>query len=398
MKRRGLSLFLLGWREVSAPKEDSIDVLNLCLANGIQYNNFHVDEEGSIFFSCSARSAAQLKRRCAEKGLSLTLGQTHGLLGGCTQLLHRPGLILGALACILLLLASGRFVWDIRVTGNNTMSREEVLQALREEGLYVGAYIPALEPNALSNRVMLNSDRISWLSVYMKGTVGVVQIIEATSPPAEEGPKKPANLIAKYDGQIEYVELYRGNCIVHVGEAVRKGDLLVSGLYDSPGEGYAWTRAAGSVLARTEHEICIEIPLSYSEKVYTEERNGGFLLSFFDFSLNFSKKCGNEEASCDIIEKEKCFSFFGEPPLPLSLTYYVHKPYTMTSQMRSHEEALERAYQELDKRLSDMSPSMELIDKRVVCTFEDDRVILVCTITCIEDIAVQSEFEITEIP
>ncbi len=398
MKGGGLLFFLLGYRCIRVSREESIDVLNLCFAHGIQYRGFEVDEDGRIQFVCDLLSAKKLKKRCREKGIAIEQAGITGLPWLLYRLAHRPGMILGTLLCILLLIASTRFVWDIRITGNETMSREEVLEELKQEGFFVGTYIPSVEENTLSNRILLHSKRIAWISVYMRGTVGVVQIVEYDAPPTEEESNKPANLIAKYDGQIEYVELYRGNCIVRTGQAVRKGELLVSGLYDSPGTGFAWTRANGHVFARTEHELLIQIPLSYEEKVYQEEESGGFLLSFFDFSLNFSKKCGNEGCECDIIEKEKCFSFFGEHPLPLSVTYYTHKPYTTVFKTRSYQEALAVAYRDLDTQLSALSGSAELIEKRIVCTLEGDTLTLVCTVKCIEDIAVQSEFEIHEIP
>ena len=95
------------------------------------------------------------------------------------------GLLLG----MFLLWLSGQFVWDVRVTGNETMTATEVKQVLKESGFGVGSYIPALQSNELENRVMLLSDRISWMSIYMDGTVAMVQIKENVLPPQKESKK-----------------------------------------------------------------------------------------------------------------------------------------------------------------------------------------------------------------
>ncbi|MBQ9132152.1 MAG: sporulation protein YqfD, partial [Clostridia bacterium] len=301
----------------------------------------------------------------------------------------------GSALALALVVLSQQFVWDIRVTGNVDMTRAQVLEELRNCGFSVGSYLPDVQASGLENRVLLSSDRIAWISVNLEGTVANVQIVERTAPPAEES-HKPANLIAAADGQIELVELYRGNPVVKMGQAVRQGDLLVSGLYDSQTLGYRYTRAAGKVLARTERSYRVEIPLVYEEKVYQEAEYGEILLNFFDFSIKIYKSTGNWGASCDIIEKEKGFDLFFGSTLPLSLTVVEELPYTVQSATRTPEQAARLAYAELERELATLSASAQLLEKRMTATLTEDALILDCVVKCMEDIALQVEFEITD--
>jgi hypothetical protein len=64
--------------------------------------------------------------------------------------------------------------------------------------------------------------------------------------------------------------------------------------------------------------------------------------------------------------------------------------------LRTYEEASALAYAQLSRELAILTENAELLDKRIVVTPAEDRVILECTVKCIEDIAVQAELEITQ--
>lgn len=387
-------LFLTGSRVVWADAQNSTAVLDICLQYGVPYSDFFCADDGSIGFSVSLGGAKRLLRLCAERGIELRVLQSGGMPLLLWRYRRRAGLMIGVLCSVVLLMLSGRFVWDVRVMGTARMSEAEVLEELRACGFGVGSYIPSVQTEQLENRVLIASDRISWIAIRIDGTVAQVQVIEHTPTPAEEERGKPANLVAAMDGQIELIELYRGNAIVSIGQAVRRGELLVSGLYESQTVGVRYTRAAGKILARTEREFLVEIPLSYEEKVCQEEKYAKITLNFFNFSLKIFENSGNEGGMCDIIEEDKVFSLPNGLRLPLSVKVQKRVPYATVTAVRTPDEALTLAYEELDIQLAALSDRAELLSKRIETTLTETSLILHCTVTCIEDIAVQQEFEI----
>ncbi len=388
--------FFAGSRRVYANAAASTALLDICLQNSIVYRDFKCNEDGSVSFRASYAAVKHLQRLCRGQGIPITVDSDKGLPHILFLHRKRAGIMVGTLAAIALTVLSSRFVWDIRIMGNTTVSEREILEELRECGLTVGSYIPSLHTGELENRVLIASDRLSWVSIYLDGTVARVQVIEHTAPAADEDTAKPANLIAAADGQIETVELLRGNCVVRPGQAVRKGELLVSGLYDSQAVGYRWTRAAGRVIARTEHTIRIEIPMSYEKKMYSDARVDEIVLNFFDFSLKIFKSTGNVPPTCDIIKEEKgIFGAWGHD-LPFGLCISRLHPYTVETQARTSEEALDAAYARLSHELAALTDTGELLQKQIVTTLGEDSLILECTVLCLEDIAVQYEFEIAE--
>jgi similar to stage IV sporulation protein len=391
-------LFLTGRCTVSVRAEYRTALLDLCLCEGVNYTAFFCGEDGGISFAVSIFTARRIKKRCAELGIELTVTQ----VGGLPQLLYRhrrrAGLMLGAIVGCLLLFWSGRFVWHVQVTGNESLSSDEVVEELRAVGFGVGSYIPALDTPRLENRLLLASDRISWVSVYLDGTVARVQIIEEIDTPQNEPITRPANLVATADGQIEVLELLRGNCVVSVGQAVKKGELLVSGVYDSSIYGYRYTRAAGRVLARTEQSFAVTVPLNDRKKVYGAPKTCEIVLNFFNFSLKIFKSTGNLPITCDIIEEERTVCAWGRYPLPVTLTVKKALPYTEADFTRTPDEALELAFEQLAGDLSRLSEEAQILQKNISTTITDTALTLDCSVLCIENIAEQVEFDVLEKP
>ena len=389
-------LLLTGYKRLRAQEGDAVEVLNLCLCYGINYTDFSYGEAREISFCCSLGTARRLQALCRERGIDLEVEEGGGLPLILWRYRRRAGLLVGTLLALCLVLLSRRFVWDVRVTGNQTMTESEVHAELRACGFGVGSYIPGFHAGELENRVLMASDRISWISIYLDGTVARVQIIEHVAAPPKEDASRPANLIAACDGQIELVELYRGNCTVRVGQAVRKGELLVSGIYDSATVGYRYTRAAGRILARTERSFCVEIPLTYLEKHYEEAKYSQIELKFFDYSLKIFKSSGNVTDTYDIIKEEIDLDLLGRLTLPVGLVLEKAVPYTQESALRTYEEALELAYARLEQELAALSEEAELLSKSVSTSLTETSLVLECTVSCVQDIAVCSEFEVTE--
>ena len=389
-------LFFFGCRRLSSSAVYAASLTEMCLCYGISYTDFRWEENGGISFLCGALAAGKLAHLCVERGIEIKVLGAQGLPVLLRRCFRRTGLILGALLSVILILLSGRVVWDIRIDGNESMTDSQVLEELSECGLKIGSYIPKLQTGELENRVLLRSDRISWIAIVLDGTVAEVQVVEHREEPPMENMSHPANLIAAADGQIELLQLYRGAPVVKVGQAVKKGELLVSGLYETSAGGYRYTRAAGSVLARTEHILEVEIPLSCTEKVYQDAKYTEGVLNFFGFSIKIFKNSRNLTEEYDIIKVEKSFSLPGFSDLPLSLELTRCLPFEEHEVERTPEVALELAYVELDRRLALLSRDTQLLKKRVVTTLTDTALILRCEVLCVEDIAMSAEFEIVE--
>ena len=319
-------LWVFGYQRLRLDAANAPRVLTFCMERELSFCDFEGDTDGGVAISCPLRTAKRIRTFAESQGIHVTVGKTGGLPLLLLQRKKRWGLILGTMLSILLLVISERFVWDVRVFGNEQMTEGEVIAELAACGFGEGSPLKGFYAGELENRVLLNTDRLSWISIHMEGTVAVVQVVERTDR-QEEKSKLPANLIATADGQIEGIELYRGDCVVKIGQAVRAGELLVSGVYDSQTQGFRYTRAAGRILARTERTVRVEIPLEYVQKSYTDEKIGAITLNFFQKSMKIYKSTGNDTGACDIIEEVKGLSGLGLLNFPVFMKVQRHRCY-----------------------------------------------------------------------
>ncbi len=391
-----LSYFLTGYRSVCIPAEDTARFLELCRREHLAYQDFKPMDDGSVILRMRTRTLRRALRLAETQGITVTVTEDGGLPLHAHRLWRRPGLWVGMLIVIALMIVSSRFVWDVRVTGNASVSEREVEDALRACGFGVGSYLGNFKADRTENRVLMYDRDISWISINMRGTVAHVEIREAahTPPKADDS---PANLVADIGGQIVRVEPLRGNVTVAAGQWVDKGDLLIGGVYGSETSEIRYTHAAGRVYARVVEEILIEIPLTYEKKVYDTQKDAVFCektLIFFEKNIKFSKKTGNIGESCDIIKRVYVpFAQF-ERELPFAWVTEWYVPYQTVTATRTYAEAEELAYFQLSRRILSIPGGAEVLSKTITTMHCADKYILSCTLECIRDIAREQTVEV----
>ena len=383
----------LGCVTVRADMNNITPLLNLCMYYAIPYTDFRVVNDGvELTFRCFA--IKKLTREAEARGIDFKIVKKRGLPAFLERYKYRVGIFLGIILAATLVALSESFIWDIDVTGNESVTTAEIKALLEDEGFFVGSFIPSTNTDRIENRILMNTDRISWMSINIIGTVAHVQIRELAPPTAEVDEMHPANLVAGKSGLIEEVRLLSGNLVVSQGKYVEKGELLVSGLYDSMQVGLRYTRASGQVFARTMEEIYVEIPYEYEEKRYTGVEYCDKYLNFFDYSINISKNSRNDTSLYDKIYIVENYCFPDGAETPFGMTEIKYLEYENVKMTRSAADAEELAYFELSMRLASLSKDAILISKVVKPIAMKSSFAVLCYVTVIEDIAEVSEFEV----
>ena len=386
------SYVILGYAVLRIDRAYAEQVLNLCMHGGIVYLDGGSDEE-YLRLCLRTGHAGRLCDALIKAEVPFSVERRGGVPQVLRRLMRRPGLVLGVLCAAALIIASECFVFDVRVTGNSTLTAFEVKQLLAAQGFSEGTFIPALDTDQLENRVMLSTDRIAWLSVNVRGNVANVELVEQRLPDPRPV-LKPAHIVAAQSGEVVAVELYRGNVLVSAGQQVSKGEILIAGVYDSAATGFRFTRASGKVMARTVHSFRVEIPYEYQKKVYTGEIFEKKSLIFFSFPIKVFESTGNPGGVYDIISiVENCSPVAGAD-LPLELCTERYLYYTTETAYRTPEAALTLAYRELNGQIADVLSDGELLEKRIWTEIGESGVVLRADVVCIADIAAVQEFEV----
>ena len=384
--------FFFGGVKVFVEYAHSTAFLNLCMYYCIPYTNFTTVTDG-IELVIRGNAYKKLKKEACARGIEFKVIKKSGIPSFIDRYKLRVGAFIGIILSAALIYLSQNVIWDINVTGNESLSGGEVRELLRSEGLFVGSYIPTANTDRIENKIMLKTDNISWMSINISGTVANVQIREVVRGEEIDASANPANLIANKDGIIEEVRIFKGQVMVSPGQTVSKGDVIVSGIYESERHGIRYTRATGQVYARTIEEYYIEIPFEYQGKRYTGEEYCDKYLNFFDYSINISKNSRNDGALYDKIDIVENYCLPWGLPTPIEKRTVKYSAYETVTMTRSAEEAEELAYFELSRILGDMAEESTMISKTVTPIIGENSFVLYCKIGVIEDIAELSEID-----
>ncbi|MBJ6363108.1 sporulation protein YqfD [Paenibacillus sp. GCM10012307] len=161
-------------------------------------------------------------------------------------------------------------VWSIEVKGNEKLTKDQIMQAARAEGVYPFQWSFRMkELDAISKHLVAKLPGVSWIGVDRQGTKVTIEVVESTTPPPLPL-YSPRHLVASVDAVVTEVKAEKGKPVVAKNRKVKQGDILISGIIGNDGNTKTVV-AKGDVLGLVWHVYEIESPLSQKIKVYTGE-------------------------------------------------------------------------------------------------------------------------------
>lgn len=247
-----------------------------------------------------------------------------------TELCGLPSLLLGlrsripqlvaVILSIFLVIFLSRTVWDVRIEGAEAISTEAVEQRLAEAGLSVGRMWNKIDAERVETALLDSAPELAWVQINRRGTVAEVIIRERAR--GEEQPPPPyaaSNIVASADGVIEEITVKRGTACVKVGDVVKAGDILISGVVEGERGSYI-TSAEGSVRAHVAGRISASASERETESTVEDGGLESLAVSIFGLKINIFKNYGNSDTDCVIIENEVEYLYLFGKRLPLAIT------------------------------------------------------------------------------
>ena len=306
---------------------------------------------------------------------------------------HRLGLFIGLITFFAVLVIAPMFVWEINVEGHERLNYGEVINTLNEAGVKIGSFSPNISRSDVYSKVVLGNKDIAWISVNFSGSRANVEIIEREYTESYKNVFDGANIIALCDGQIIDTDIKSGRRAVKDGDVVKKGDLLVSGIYDSNKYGTRIVYADAKIFARISEEFSTVITLKNTQKKYLEEENYNINIKIFEKSINIFKNYSKSNDSCDTIIREDAFLFGSLSRLPITVEKICALPYVTEEKMLTETEALNIAKNSTANMISN-SGFKDIISVSENYYTENGHLYYNCTVDAVKNIACVSEFNI----
>ena len=231
---------------------------------------------------------------------------------------RRIALLTAAVVCFALLAAGSLFVWEIDISGCESVTEGEVRRALASAGVAEGSFWPAWDADAVKNHLLLEIPELAWAGVSVSGSRAEVRVRERIERPELASDGAPGSITAAASGIIERMEVYEGAPAVSVGDAVAVGETLVSGEMASAVGDTRYVRARAAVTARTYVELTACAPLKYG-RLLEADTHSRWSLIIGSGRVNFFRGSSQTPPGCGKIIEEYPLAWEGVFRLPVTL-------------------------------------------------------------------------------
>lgn len=221
------------------------------------------------------------------------------------RILRRPILWSGICAItILTLFLQGRVLF-VRVAGNRITPANMIIDCANQCGISFGSSVADLRNEKIKNALIQRIDCLKWVGIEVKGCVVTIHVQEDQIPKEQFVPtSEVSHIIAVRDGLITDITTTNGQPQCEVGQAVREGQILISG-YTDYGKVIKCCRADGEIFARTQRTIELVTPDNYSYRKSAECTSVHYSVKIGNKLINLSSDSGISPADCVKIYKEK---------------------------------------------------------------------------------------------
>lgn len=368
--------------------------INLCSQQGIGvWDVISVDDYTmNIYLRYKhTDSIAAMAERC---GCTIRVCEKSGVPKLLRSMKKRYFVLPGIILAVAVLLWSSLYIWEVEVHGNETVSTSKILNALDNAGVGIGSFWPEFMNDMIRTRVLLELPELSFAGVQVSGSRAVVVVRERVEKPELVDESVMTEIVAKKTGVIEKMSTLQGVPLVHRGDAVLEGDILVSGVMTGRVAQPRPVHAMAEILARTWYEITAQTELTEQKKSYTGEEKNKFALIIGKTRINFYGNSGISEQCCDKIIFEYKAAVPGVFTLPITLVRENFKEYETAGADKAAEAEVKRLEHTL---LSRLEQELGKDGKSVSCSFSkyEKGGVLYVTLRaeCLENIAISRRAE-----
>ena len=291
--------------------------INLCALGRVRIWDMSCFD-GYIKGKIAVRDFHKLRRIVRKTGVRLTISEKIGLPFYLRQHRNRVGLIISAVFYIVFCIVMNRFVWCIDTADSDNFSREQIISVAENAGLHHGVYVSKFDEEKAARGIFKAFDgELSWVKVNIKGSLAVIEYREKTEKLKIEEKGETSNIVADFDGVIVSDETYQGAKNTSRGNAVKRGDVLISGVVEGIDQKPLYYEAKGKFTAL--HNDKSELTLS-SDTVFYRLNNIRQVYSIKIFGLKIPLGFGGYTAEEETMMVKDFYAEYDGYILPFSLS------------------------------------------------------------------------------
>lgn len=309
---------LAGMVEVELTSAEPEAALGAINGKGIELFDIRQKTELTLEFRVRRRDCRTLSRLCERRGETLNILGRMGLYWTLRRLTRRPVLLAGMALFLGMALYLPSRVLFVRVEGNRAVPARQILAAAEDSGIRFGASRRDVRSEKVKNALLSAVPELQWAGVNTAGCVATISVRERTQTQDQEQSYEVASIVAARDGYILSGTVTRGTALFQVGQAVREGQVLISG-YTDCGLSIRATRAQGEIVAQTSRVVEAVTPSENISRGKVREVKRKISLLLGKKRINLWKDSGILDPTCGRMYWQYTLTLPGGFCLPVSL-------------------------------------------------------------------------------
>ena len=269
-------------------------------------------------FSVCRKDGKRIQKIAENRGERWEIIGRSGLYWPLMSLWKRPVLVLGLLMLLALSILLPRCILFVEVEGNVALSAREILDAAEGCGIYFGAPAKTVRSQRIKDHLLQRLPQLQWAGVEVHGCVAVITVEERKMTDTQMQIDGVCSIVAVRDGIITQMMVLRGNPLCSSGQAVKAGQVLISG-YTDCGICLQALRAEGEILGLTKRSLTTISPLETQKRTKIRASTKKYSMIIGKKQINFYKDSGILGMTCAKIYEQKYMTLPGGFQLPLSL-------------------------------------------------------------------------------
>ena len=227
----------------------------------------------------------------------------------------------------------------MEVQGNEKIPERRILAAAEECGIRFGASRRRVRSEKLKNQLLAAIPELKWAGINTNGCTAVISVREKTAEIEENRVDgEVCNIVASRDGVIDSCTITKGNQVCQVGQAVSKGELLISGYWDC-GICIRASRAEGEVMGITVRSLDAVIPTDHTvktQKIFVKRK---YSILIGKKRINLFSGSGIWDTTCGRMYREYVLTLPGGFHLPVSVGVSIYSGYDTAPGILAENEA-----------------------------------------------------------
>ena len=324
----------------------------------------------------SLKNFYKLKGFTRKTGTRVVITQRYGLPFLSVRMWRRKIFIAGLVGSLLFWLWMAGFIWAVEVEGNFFITTDMFQDFLVENGIRTGMNKNEVDIEKLEEAIRTKFDIVTWTSAKIEGTKLLIQVRENDLIQMEAGNADAAeteqgmDLTANKDGVVVSMVTRSGVPLVHIGDEVKKGDILVEGavpIYQDDGtvKRYEYCVADADIMLQCVYSLKEEIMEKHEEKHFTGKEKKQFFIIFGTKEIKMPL-LGKKFDQYDMIEEKKQLKIFRNYYLPVYIGSNQYREYKVEEQIYTKEQVKVLFEEKLQKFIETLQEKgVQIVEKNV---------------------------------